>query len=88
MIDTNAVIDYLGRKITDSGMNFMNVVIDETPIVSVVTKIEVLGFNAPIEHYQLLNDFMNDSIVLDLTKEVVDTCIQLRKTIKLNSPMP
>ncbi len=42
LIDTNAVIDYLGSKITDTGMNFMNGVIDETPVVSVVTKIEVL----------------------------------------------
>ncbi len=29
---------------------------------------------------------MNDSIVLDLTKEVVDTCIQLRKNNKIKLP--
>ena len=86
LIDTNAVIDYLGSKITDTGMNFMNIVIDETPILSIVTKIEVLGFNAPVEHYQLLTDFMNDSIILDLTNEIVDTCIQLRKNNKIKLP--
>lgn len=39
-------------------MDFMNGVIDAVPNVSVVTKIEVLGFNAPDEHYQLLTNFM------------------------------
>ncbi len=47
LIDTNAVIDYLGSRLPASGMDFMNKVIDAVPNVSVVTKIEVLGFNAP-----------------------------------------
>jgi hypothetical protein len=49
LIDTNAVIDYLGNKLPDSGMEFMNKVIDGTPNVSIITKIEVLGFNSPEE---------------------------------------
>ena len=65
LIDTNAVIDYLGNKLPASGMDFMNTVIDAVPNVSVVTKIEVLGFNAPEQHYQLLTDFINDATVLD-----------------------
>lgn len=54
LIDTNAIIDYLGKTIPAHGMNFLNSVIHTIPIVSVITKIEVLGFNAPEEHYQLL----------------------------------
>ena len=79
LIDTNTVIDYLGKKLPEKGMNFMNTIIDAMPNVSVVTKIEVLGFNAPAEHSQMLNDFMNDAIVLDLSNNVVDTCIVIRK---------
>ncbi len=67
LIDTNAVIDYLGKKFSLKAMAFMNGVIDLTPNVSVITKIEVLGFNAPEEHYQLLVDFMNDAVLMDLT---------------------
>jgi hypothetical protein len=47
IIDTNSVIDYLGNKLPKTGMNFMNGVIDEVPLISVITKIEVLGFSAP-----------------------------------------
>ena len=86
LIDTNAVIDYLGKKTPTSGMDFMNKVVDDYPNVSVVTKIEVLGFNTPDEHYKLLSDFMNDATVLDLTSNIVDVSIAIRKTHKTNLP--
>ena len=63
LIDTNAVIDYLGNKFPASGMYFMNTVVDAVPNVSIVTKIEVLGFNAPEQHYKTLSDFINDATV-------------------------
>jgi predicted nucleic acid-binding protein len=86
IIDTNAVIDYLGQKIPVAGMDFMNSIIDDVPSVSVVTKIEVLGFNAPDQHYQLLIDFMNDATILDLSNNIVDACIDLRKKHKIKLP--
>lgn len=86
LIDTNAVIDYLGKKLPASGMDFMNSIIDAVPNVSVVTKIEVLGFNAPDEHHRLLANFMNDAAILDLTNEVVDICIDIRKKHKTKLP--
>jgi predicted nucleic acid-binding protein len=86
LIDTNVVIDYLGQKIPLSGMNFMNTIIDSIPNVSVITKIEVLGFNAPAEHYQLLTDFMNDATIIELTNKVVDTTIEIRKNYKTKLP--
>lgn len=86
LIDTNAVIDYLGQKLPAAGMSSMNSVIDAVPNVSVITKIEVLGFNAPAESYQLLTNFMNDAVVLDLTSQVVDASIELRKKYKIKLP--
>jgi len=86
LIDTNAVIDYLGNKLPASGMDFMNTVIDAVPNVSVVTKIEVLGFNAPDPHYQLLTNFINDATVLDLTNKVVEASIDIRKKHKTKLP--
>ena len=57
LIDTNAIIDYLGNKLPLSGLNFMNGVIDALPNVSVISKIELLSFNAPEEHYKTLYKF-------------------------------
>jgi len=86
LIDSNTVIDYLGRKLPPSGMDFMNNVIDDFPTLSVITKIEVLGFNAPDEHYQLLTNFMDDNTILGLTNNIVDTSIEIRKNYKTKLP--
>ena len=86
LIDTNVVIDYLGKNLPTSGMTFMNVVIDTVPTISVVTKIEVLGFNTTEEHYQLLVDFMNDAAILQLTENVVTQSIVVRKLRKTKLP--
>ncbi len=45
IIDTNAVIDYLGNKMPAFGMSLINNVLDTNPNISVITKIEVLSFN-------------------------------------------
>jgi len=86
LIDTNVVIDYLGQNLPAVGKAFMDEVIDAVPKVSVVTKIEVLGFNAPENHYQLLVDFMDDSAVLDLSSAIVDASIEVRKKHKTKLP--
>lgn len=86
LIDTNSVIDYLGSKLPKTGMDFMNGIIDHTPIISVITKIELLGFNTADKHYELLKNFILDSVVLNLNDEVVDCCIELRKAHKTKLP--
>ena len=86
LIDTNAVIDYLGKRLPSTGMAFMNNVIDAVPNISVITKIELLGFNTSDEHYQTLTDFVNDSVVLDLVSLVIDKSIDIRKTYKTKLP--
>jgi predicted nucleic acid-binding protein len=86
LIDTNVVIDYLGNKLPASGMVFINTLMDSIPNISVVTKIEVLGFQVPEEHQQLLSNFINDAIVLDLTYQVVNICIDIRKKYKTKLP--
>lgn len=86
LIDTNSVIDYLGQKLPVMGMGFLSGIVDTIPNISVITKIELLGFNAPDEHYQLLVDFINDATVLDLTNSVVIKSIDIRKRQKTKLP--
>jgi predicted nucleic acid-binding protein len=86
LIDTNAVIDYLSKKLSSFGMDFMNSIVDAVPNISVITKIEVLGFKASVEHYHLLNNFMNDATVLDLTGNIVDSTIDIRREYKTKLP--
>ena len=86
LIDTNTVIDYLARKIPNEGMSFMNEVVNLIPNISIITKIEVLGFNTSAENSLLLTSFMNDASIFDLTSEVADLTISIRRTHKTKLP--
>jgi predicted nucleic acid-binding protein len=86
LIDTNSVIDYLANKLTPSGMNFLNNVIDAVPNISIITRIEVLGFNAPDKHYRTLTNFMDDSIILNLDNTTAAKSIEIRKVHKIKLP--
>jgi predicted nucleic acid-binding protein len=86
LIDSNAVIDYLRGSLPDPGMTFMNNVVNELPNVSIITKIEVLGFNAAPEASELLVDFFEDALVLPLSEDVVKETIRLRKKYKIKLP--
>lgn len=86
LIDSNAVVDYLGKKMPEVGMDFMNMVVDAIPNVSVVTRIEVLGFNAPLEYYSILADFIDDAVVFDLSEDIIKKSIALRKWHKIKLP--
>ena len=86
LIDTNAAVDYIGNKLPAEGMEFMNKLIDNIPFVSVVTKIEVLGFTIISKHYTLLKEFMSDANIFSLSNHIVDGCIELRKNYKIKLP--
>ena len=76
LIDSNVVIDYLNGTLPSSGMNFMNRVVDDLTLLSVVTKIEVLGF--PTSN-QLLVDFVDAAMILNLNSNVVNKTISIKK---------
>lgn len=86
ILDSNAIIDFLGNKLPPFGMEFMCEIVDQVPNISVISKIEVLGFKATDEQYQFLLDFMNDSIILELTAPIIEDCIAIRKKHRTKLP--
>ena len=86
LIDSNAVIDYLRGSLPDSGMAFMNRVVNVIPKASIITKIEVLGFNTSPEAYKMLTDFFDDTLVLPLSDEIAQKTIELRKAHRIKLP--
>jgi predicted nucleic acid-binding protein len=86
LIDTHVVIDYLSKRLPCAGMEIISSIIDTAPNVSIITKIEILSFNAPEEHYRLLTNFINDAIVLDLISNIVDISIGIRRKSKTKLP--
>jgi len=86
LIDSNVIIDYLGGKIPVDKSEFMNAVINDMPAVSIISKIEVLGFNAPADELKLLECFFTDVLVLEMNNQIIEQTIVLRRNTKMKTP--
>jgi predicted nucleic acid-binding protein len=86
LIDTNAIVDFLSFKLPVGGMNFLNEVIDSTPTISVITKIELLSFTTDGEYQSLLSDFVNDSSIIGLDEDIINSTVQIRRKYKPKTP--
>ncbi|MFI5140675.1 MAG: type II toxin-antitoxin system VapC family toxin [Sphingobacteriales bacterium] len=86
LIDTNVVIGYLDNKLPAHGMMLMHAIVDDTPNISVITKIEVLRFNTSLDAYKILEDFIKESSVFDLNDLVVESTISICKSHRIKLP--
>jgi len=86
VIDSNVVIDYMSGQLPGNAMSFMDVVINDTPILSIMTQIEVLGFNNPPEIETFLSEFINASSIISLNDDIVKATIEIRKKNKIKTP--
>lgn len=86
LIDSNAVIDYLNAKLPLTGMDLLDSIVDDVSVISVITQIEILGFDAPPDDEALTQDFVNASFVIVLDDTIVAKTIQIRKHHKIKTP--
>ncbi|MGV8093282.1 MAG: type II toxin-antitoxin system VapC family toxin [Mangrovibacterium sp.] len=83
LLDTNAVLDYMGNKLTGNGKKLIAQIIDEGINLSVINKIELLGFSK-VE--QDLIDFVNCSNIYPMDDTIVDKTIEVRSLYKIKLP--
>ena len=87
LMDTNVVIEFLGGTLPDSSNSWLQDVIEQDlQYLSVINQMELLGFNAPAQEMQTLNDFIDCSKILPLDTPVVNQTILLRKNLKIKLP--
>ena len=86
LIDTNAVSPYLSGKLSESATVLINEQVDDQAVISVITQIELPGFNAPKADAILFRDFVSDSQVIELSEAIVRQPIALRKSRSINVP--
>lgn len=86
LIDTNVVSDYFSASLPIKGMEFIDTVIDAIPILSVISQIELLCWQTNKSTEQKVENFISDSIILDITPEVIKQCVALRKNKKIKTP--
>lgn len=87
LIDSNVIIGYLNNKIPTDGMQFLHLIIEQVPNISVINKIEVLRFDSPNkETYLTLVEFVNECSILNLNDSVINLTISICKANRIKLP--
>ncbi len=87
LLDTNVVINYLEASLPKESMLFLNKILDEKPIISIITMIETLGYNfKSIDEQIIMETFINASTILNISDNIVDKTITIKKIKKIKIP--
>ena len=87
LLDTNSVIYYLDNALPNSAMNFLDNALDIESNISVISKIELLGWTPPDNiSLQPVQTFVDSSKVLPLDDVVVQKTIEIRRIKKIKLP--
>jgi len=82
IIDSNVIIDYTASRLLLKGSDFVEQIFNADFMISVVIKIEVLGFNDVPTKLVAMEEFVNTATVLPLDEIVTKQAIQLRRKYK------
>lgn len=87
LIDNNAISGFFSALLNQNGMAFLANVIDETPVISVITEIEALSWISQDKAKErTIKEFIADATVLALSPEIVAECVRLRRSRKIKTP--
>ena len=86
LIDTNVVSDYFSASLPAGGLWFMDAIIDAVPNLSIISQIELLCWKTDTTKEQLVKDFIADSIMFNITSNVIAHCVDIRRNKKMKTP--
>lgn len=87
LMDTNVIIEYTAKKFTGSAEAQLDIAFSGDFYFSAITRIEVLGFNAPLIVLQGLKDFLDLGIQYHLTDSIINQTILIRRALpKIKTP--
>ena len=87
LIDTNVAIYYFGKALSFESEELIDRIIDEHYSISVINRIELLGFKGLNERESdALSSFISSSIVFDLEEDIILETILIRKMYSIKLP--
>jgi predicted nucleic acid-binding protein len=88
LLDTNALIDYLAGTMPAKGLVFMDSIFDSGDIIlSVITQIEVLAFQAPVAYLEKVQRLISVSKVIPLAEAmIINQSIFIRRETRIKLP--
>ena len=82
ILDTNTVIDYYGDKLPQDSVLAMDKLVNDEMNISIIVRIEALGFNGKESEMQELKDFLSLAKIYYVDDLIADKTIDLRKTYR------
>ncbi len=87
LIDTNIAIYLLDGNMPDKAISFLEKIIDNEYFISVISKMELLGFDFfEASKSEITLAFVDESSLIQLTDDVIERTIALRKVRKMKLP--
>lgn len=88
LLDTNVLIYYLNGSLSNDSQRLITDIMNQTDWqISVITKIELLGFRFDsLADLQIAEQLLVGSTLLQLSDTIVDKTIALRQKYKLKTP--
>lgn len=79
LLDSNTIIDYTSNYLQPLGNKIIDEIINDHFIISIIVKIEVLGFNGNSDSMLRLERFLDFAQVIMLSEAIAHKTIELRK---------
>jgi predicted nucleic acid-binding protein len=86
LADSNTIIDYVGNKMPQTALRTLDGYFNDSLNLSVITKVEVLGFNGNENEMKSLADFIALGIIFTVDNIIADKTIELRKLYAIKLP--
>ena len=86
LLDSNVIIGFLASRIPESGMKMVSAIVNQKPVISVISQIEVLRYSGSPENELVLNNFINSSVIYSLSPAIIQQTIELCRKSKIKLP--
>ena len=87
LIDTNIAIGYIGNRLNIQAMNRLDKIFDGEYHISVINKIEMLGYpNLDKNIEEKFNLFIENSVIHPIDNKTIEKTISIRKKHKIKLP--
>ena len=86
LVDSNVIIDYVSNRIPEKSAKQLDIYFNSNFSVSIISKIEVLGFNTLDYELEQLESFIQLSSVVYIDEAVADKTIEIRRMKRIKLP--
>ena len=86
LVDSNEIIDYVSNRIPEKSAKQLDIYFNSNFSVSIISKIEVLGFNTLDYELEQLESFIQLSSIVYIDEAVADKTIEIRRMKRIKLP--